>query len=144
MSKFLLSLGVVTIWSGIAAAQTQGTGISEELVSAALDVPAGSTETLLTIPREADSTLTTFCPFRTLIASSLSGRIGGSHRGGSIVCVDLTPGMALLPGDDITCESSSGDPRILPGESTQLGCLLPQWAWLGATVQPERPRGALV
>jgi hypothetical protein len=110
MAKILLAWGVVTIWSGIAAAQTQGTDVSGKLVSASLDVPAGSTGTVVTIPREANSTLTTFCSFRTLIASSLSGRIGGSHGGGSIVCVDLTPGVALLPGDDITCENSSDGP----------------------------------
>ena len=110
MVKILLALIVLTIWFGAAAAQTQGTGPSGKLVSASLDVPAGSTETVLTIPGGANSTLTTFCSFQTLIASSRSGRIGGSDGGRSIVCVDLTPGVALLPGDEITCENSSGRP----------------------------------
>jgi len=110
MGKILFVLGILAIWPGFAAAQTQGTGLSGKLVSASLDVPAGSTETVLTIPGGANSTLTTFCSFQTLIASSRSGRIGGSDGGRSIVCVDLTPGVALLPGDEITCENSSGGP----------------------------------
>jgi hypothetical protein len=113
MAKFgcLASAMAAMLATSVASAQevtVSGGAVAGKIISASVEVGSNATATVMTVPENGFFVLTLICsgpnisevPFHGSIFGFIAQSPPGQGAGG---CQEFLPGVALNPGEDITC-----------------------------------------